>query len=140
MLHVLGNFRFQSNSLNPFRPSDRQVQARPQSSMFAHILIMAVLSGQGQLVMPLHLPRQLRRRMPQLSAILEQRRSAKQFVESMLAVLGLIVQNSSGPALQAVVGSDIVTELFVCNLKKGTAQSRVAASVLLVGTAQKVRH
>lgn len=59
-------------------------------------------------------------------------------MESLLAVLGLIVQNSSGPALQAVVGSDIVTELFVCNLKKGTAQSRAAASMLLVGIAQKV--
>ncbi|KAK9863771.1 hypothetical protein WJX84_004776 [Apatococcus fuscideae] len=65
--------------------------------------------------------------------------SAEQFVESMMAVLGLIVQNSPGPALQAVVGSDIVTELFVCNLKKGTAQGRIAASALLVGIAHKVK-
>ena len=65
-------------------------------------------------------------------------RSAEYFVESMMAVLGLIVQNSSGPAVQAVVGSDVVMELFVCNMKQGTAQGRIAACTLLVGIAHKV--
>ena len=66
-------------------------------------------------------------------------RNAEHFVESAVAMLGLIVQNSTAASLQAAVSPGVVKELFVCNLKRGTAQSRTAASAVIVGIAHKVR-